>query len=363
MTLMSYLKKYLKLASIILLIIIGFCFFSLNSISKFPYPYKFSKNTVKNSKKEVEHLFLGGDFAAKLAPYISKYLIEKTKDFPMEFGSFKNHGIHRNLHYISEIKKAKTIFYMPNLNESLEVKINLEKSSQYWQELKKIKSPLWKKIYQNSIFSSFFFPTLNTPLKLDQDINKEIKNLSLKDKVEYQIELLKLYSLELKSLIYRAKKTDAKLVFISTPLDIKNFELKSCLKLSKRNQIKKEKLYELLALGEFKKANSIVDSILLKEKHNAEIYFLKALISESQNKELSSIINKDISYNLNCNINAKKPIYNAILKKMALKYNVTFFDLAQESKRDKRNFIKKLKISKKSLISLLQVIKYFTSKY
>ena len=336
----------MKLLGIILILIsafVGHRLYSGNS-SIHPLPYEFPRNVKLLSPTELQKaekapVVIVGD---ENGQYFDRYEKEFRRSLdpllatvPIFNMSETNHGLHRNLKKLNELRKhPKIVIYMGNTSERFEQKFTMKAYPSFKANLQKYENDRFHSIMllipaaSSFIYSPMPIKTLTREIKEDKPLTSaKLQQLSL----DFSF---KIYEMEVQQLIDYSYENEVKLILFTTPINLENIPNKVC-RNSTSEQLEKKltQLAQNLLKGDFKTAHN--DLLALKEKvlGNARFFYLLGrtyynLGNYEKSKEYFLKANA-----FDCYPSGPQHILNNIIRQKAKQNDISLFDFDKEIQR------------------------------
>lgn len=317
------------------LVFIGSSRYMKNRQSITPLPFYFSANTYETNEVDAPILIIGDRLGERLSTFknqlAEKISINLAK--PIKIQTLANEGdhIHRTLQKVKKLKRVPLIIiYIGNSDQSFE-------KTFHTKSIAKIQNNI--ALYENDYIKTalMIYPKLSRliywPLNY-VNLNEKVN----KDETEYPDHIFqirtalnyKLYEYGLDEFFNLAKKRNSLLIPLTTPLNLKKFPKKSCYgSLSKDADADLERLKSLIKEKDFKAAYNLSQELSLLNPSNAQILYLHGQILFKLNKFSDAQKYNELSIAYDCNNKRGNPVYNAILRKIAKKHNISFLDYHQ----------------------------------
>lgn len=342
-------KKILLSVTIIFLTVVStlvFFRYKNNKLQVIPYPFYFKKDTYSKISIDAPIVILGDRMGERLSLFKSR-LAEKlstnlSRPIKIDILTGEDENIHRSLHKIKQLKKLPLIIiYIGNLDQEIENVLPDENISQVNLNLK---------LYQNDYIRSaiMLFPELAKLVYFPVNFI-QLSERIIPDKKEYtdpQLQMrriiqYKLFEFAFEDLIKFTKKNNSLLIPLTTPLNLKNKAVKSCYgSLSSDAKKEVEDIKALIEKKDFKSAYNLSKDLALLNSNNAQILHLHSLVAFKLNlfKEYQKF--GEMSLAMDCGKRPGSPVYNSIIKSMAKRHEVVFFDYHQLlTDESKGNFV------------------------
>jgi hypothetical protein len=327
-------KKILFILAItpILIIIVFFSNrYNKNLTKQAPYPYIFANKTAK-LKIDAPILIIGDQYGAALSA-LKEDLASKISEglstpIKIETLAMKGEGAHRTLNKIKNLEKLPlVIIYLGGSQEEYENKF-LQKD---------LKNHLTNfKYFENTLIQSLLmiYPVLSKFIYIPIDhvtLGPVLADTNRYTHLEVQKRRqlsFKIYENELDEIFRYIKDHNAYLFALTSPLNIELKPKDPCNKSLDETMSVILKDIESLALAkDFKGAYQSSRDLSLMANTNSNVLYLHGQIAKSLNKKREAKKNMEMAIVYDCAQDRGSPIFNAIIKKKALKYAVTVFDL------------------------------------
>ncbi len=305
-----------------------------------PFPYSFNQNASNALKNELLNaeaasiLILGDRMGEALNNYtteLEESLAGSFKGPPKIYNWSRPHeGLHRSLFKLKSLKKLPPIIIYHGASSELFEKrfdvsdkaILLKNFSLYDDE------KIISLIITFPMLSQLFYGKMNY---YELGTIKEYKNnLSGTDKMNEKELAFKLFDYELKEMIELIKEKKSNLILITTPLNLEVAPKETCAGASSSAIVEvQQELVEHIRLGNYKNAYPLALELANETYSNATSFYLlgKIAMGLGELKTAREALQKASIFD--CSNWRGNAVYNAILKREALKNQIPLMDFDQ----------------------------------
>jgi tetratricopeptide (TPR) repeat protein len=300
-----------------------------------PLPFYFQESAYSNLEVDAPILIIGDRFGEKLASF-KNLLAEKLSinlSKPIKIQTMANEGdnIHRTLQKIKKLERVPLIIiYIGSSDQSYEKVFHTKNIRRIQKNIELYKNDYIKTALMVLPELSKFIYWPSNYIELTAKVNKNVEKYS--DNV-YQLRTIlnyRFYEYGLDEFFNMAKKRNSLIIPLTTPLNLKIPPKKSCYgSLSGNANEQLDRLKKLYLKKDFKAAFNLSNELALMNPSNAQILYLHGQVLFKLNKFSEAQKYNEFAIAYDCENNRGNPVYNAILRKIAKKHNISFLDYHQ----------------------------------
>jgi hypothetical protein len=306
-----------------------------NLVGLIPFPYYVADELKVKKSVDAPILIIGDIMGERLGSFKSKMIenlsINLSKPIKVISIAKKNNNIHRVLNQIKIMNRLPLIIiYLGGFQEAEE--------------------KLFYKVHMNTILENFelyndntirtmlmIFPELSRVIyhnhkRIALDSNYEIHTAPKADNIKQKMNIIsyKMFEAAMEELTNYITKASSLFIPITPPLNLNLAPIASCYgTLTGDSAQDYVSLTETFNKKDFKNALNLSSDLSLINPHNAEISYMQSQILRKNglHKEAQEFAENALIYD--CKRIYGNKVYNTIIKKMAKKYKVQYFDFHQ----------------------------------
>ena len=288
-----------------------------------PYPYVIQEDD--SNKIQNAQILLVGD---RMADHLFLYLSRQPKGRKIYNWSRPKEGLHRTLAKLGSLSVwPKIVIYHGASEEFHEGRYlpSEQKDVLFNFTLRENKILSYVMEFYPKIISLLQHPVMKK--NLQQDITKDTFEYSSIEKLKQMETVYKIYQFEMEEMIRLSIANKSRLILLTTPLNLDVPPQKVCGDAtSDRIAKEQERIKELLMEKKHKEALKAAKALYKKTPSNSQSFYLARLAANSLNKKKEGRDYGGLASVFDCSTWRGNMVFNAIIAKAALSWNLSLFD-------------------------------------